>query len=87
MGVDLEGVVWALGELRDEKAVEPLAGLLGDDDWMVREEVAIALGKIGGPGVVEPLRRLLRDPHRVVRQAARKALKQIKKGARKTRGS
>jgi len=86
LGKDLEGVVWALGELRDEKAVEPLVGLLGNDDWMVRKEVAIVLGKIGGL-VVEPLRRLLRDPHRVVRQAARKALKQIKKKDRKTRGS
>ena len=49
-----------LGEMGDERCVEPLAGALRDGDWQVREVVVEGLGQIGSPAV-DVLLKLLRD--------------------------
>jgi HEAT repeat protein len=49
-----------LGEMGDERCVEPLSKALYDGDWQVREVVVDALGQIGSPAV-EVLIKLLRD--------------------------
>ena len=49
-----------LGEMGDERCVEPLAGALRDGDWQVREVAIDGLGQIGSPAV-DILLKLLRD--------------------------
>ncbi len=49
-----------LGEMGDERCVEPLCHALRDGDWQVREVAIDALGQIGSPAV-ELLVKLLRD--------------------------
>ena len=49
-----------LGEMGDERCVEPLCKALRDGDWQVREVAIDALGQIGSPAV-EMLIKLLRD--------------------------
>jgi HEAT repeat protein len=49
-----------LGEMGDERCVEPLCRALRDGDWQVREVAIEGLGQIGSPAV-ELLIRLLRD--------------------------
>ncbi len=49
-----------LGEMGDERCVEPLCNALRDGDWQVREVAIEALGQIGSPAV-EMLTKLLRD--------------------------
>lgn len=49
-----------LGEMADERCVEPLAKALRDGDWQVREVAIEAMGHVGSPAV-EMLIRLLRD--------------------------
>ncbi|HJT19377.1 MAG TPA: HEAT repeat domain-containing protein, partial [Nitrospira sp.] len=49
-----------LGEMADERCVEPLCKALYDGDWQVREVAIDALGQIGSPAV-ERLIKLLRD--------------------------
>lgn len=49
-----------LGEMGDERCVEPLAAALRDGDWQVREVVVEGLGQIGSPAV-DVLLKLLRD--------------------------
>lgn len=46
---------WALGEIKDQRAVEPLIILLKDYDGYVRESAARSLGKIKDPRAVAPL--------------------------------
>ena len=45
----------ALGDLRDERAIEPLIGALEDQNDDVRCQAARALGEIGDPRAKEPL--------------------------------
>jgi HEAT repeat protein len=52
--------VITLGEMGDERCVEPLAKALRDGDWQVREVAIEAMGQVGSPAV-ETLLRLLRD--------------------------
>jgi HEAT repeat protein len=52
--------VITLGEMGDERCVEPLAKALRDGDWQVREVAIEALGQVGSPAV-ETLIKLLRD--------------------------
>ena len=52
--------ITTLGEMGDERCVEPLVRALRDGDWQVREVAIEALGDVGSPAV-EPLIRLLRD--------------------------
>ena len=49
-----------LGEMGDERCVEPLCHALRDGDWQVREVAIDGLGQIGSPAV-ELLIKLLRD--------------------------
>lgn len=49
-----------LGEMADERCVEPLCQILRDGDWQVREVAVDGLGQIGSPAV-ETLLKLLRD--------------------------
>lgn len=52
--------VITLGEMADERCVEPLARALRDGDWQVREVAIEAMGQVGSPAV-EMLLKLLRD--------------------------
>lgn len=54
-----EAVV-TLGEMADERCVEPLCKALRDGDWQVREAAVEALANVGSPAV-ELLIKLLRD--------------------------
>ncbi len=49
-----------LGEMGDERCVEPLCRALRDGDWQVREVAIEGLGQIGSPAV-QQLIKLLRD--------------------------
>jgi HEAT repeat protein len=49
-----------LGEMGDERCVEPLCKALYDGDWQVREVAVDALGQIGSPAV-EMLTKMVRD--------------------------
>jgi HEAT repeat protein len=52
--------VITLGEMGDERCVEPLARALRDGDWQVREVAIEAMGQVGSPAV-DMLLKLLRD--------------------------
>jgi HEAT repeat protein len=52
--------VITLGEMGDERCVEPLVRALRDGDWQVREVAIESLGMVGSPAV-EMLIRMLRD--------------------------
>jgi len=71
------GVIEALGEIRDLRAVDPLIGLLGDNDNEVRWEAALALGEIADPRAFGPLEATLRDPDRYVRYGSAIALEKM----------
>ncbi len=64
-----------LGEMGDERCVEPLAAALRDGDWQVREVAIEGIGQIGSPAV-EVLLKLLRDWD--VRKSAIMALGKIR---------
>lgn len=67
--------VITLGEMGDERCVEPLVRALRDGDWQVREAAIEALGMVGSPAV-DPLIKLLRDWD--IRKAVIRALGKIK---------
>ena len=69
-----------MGELRDDKAVQPLCEVLKDGVWSVRQRAAEALGKIGNKSALSGLVLLLKDRESKVRDAAMKAINQIKSG-------
>lgn len=71
------GIIEALGEIRDNRAVEPLIRLLGDSDNEVRWEAALALGEIADPRALGNLEGMLRDPDRYVRYGAAVALEKM----------
>jgi len=71
------GVIDALGQLRDTRAVDPLVRMLQDEDRQVRADAAEALGSIGDQNAVEPLVALLTDEDRYVRCQACYALGDI----------
>jgi HEAT repeat protein len=52
--------VITLGEMGDERCIEPLVRCLRDGDWQVREAAVEALGMIGSPAV-DLLTRYMRD--------------------------
>ncbi len=52
--------VITLGEMGDERCVEPLARALRDGDWQVREVAIEAMGQVGSPAV-DTLLKLIRD--------------------------
>jgi hypothetical protein len=49
-------VITALGNLGDDRALEPLCNLLTADDILVRQSAANALGQLGRPEALESLR-------------------------------
>ena len=62
---------WALGEMGDERTVEPLLSALKySDDWGLRRMAGMALGKIGDERAVEPLVTALGDNARSGTDAA-----------------
>ncbi len=71
------GIIEALGEIRDPRAVDSLIGLLSDRNNEIRWESALALGEIRDPRAIEPLREALQDPDRYVRYGAAVALEQM----------
>jgi HEAT repeat protein len=68
--------VGALGQLGDDRAVEPLIGALHDKNADVRGAAMEALTAIG-VSAVEPLIGALRDEDRFVRDAAAQTLGQL----------
>lgn len=52
--------VITLGEMADERCVEPLVRALRDGDWQVREAAVEAIGEVGPPAV-DMLLRFMRD--------------------------
>ncbi|HMA36537.1 MAG TPA: HEAT repeat domain-containing protein [Chloroflexia bacterium] len=61
---------FALGQIGDPRAVEPLIAALRDEDTVVRTEAAAALGALGDRRAVEPLIRALYDTQWEVRSNA-----------------
>ncbi|MCG8470000.1 MAG: HEAT repeat domain-containing protein [Gemmatimonadetes bacterium] len=49
---------WALGEIKDPRAIEPLGRLLLDDHRIVRELAVLAIGEIEDPTALPVLREL-----------------------------
>lgn len=71
-------IAWALGSIKDRRAVGPLIRVLHTDwAWASKANAAIALGLIGDERAVEPLRIALKDDDEYVREAAKKALKKF----------
>jgi HEAT repeat protein len=46
---------WALGEIKDDYAIEPLVELLADDDPLVREMAVLSLGEIESSTAIDPI--------------------------------
>ncbi len=65
---------WALEELGDARAVEPLLARLEDEEWSVRGSAAEALGRLGDARAVEGLLARLEDEEGYVRGSAYEAL-------------
>lgn len=63
-------VIWALGEIGDERAIPHLALLMNDDDPEIRESVVQSISKIGGKEAVEVLIKALADENEFVRVKA-----------------
>jgi len=70
----------SLAELKDPRAVPPLAAALREDEnSYVRWHAAMALEQFEDPRAVGPLTAALKDEDEMVRTAARRALEKIKK--------
>ncbi len=67
-----------LGEVEDQRVMEPLIKALGDENTEVRRQAADALGTIGDPQAVTPLISSLEDPDDFVRGIVTWALGKIK---------
>lgn len=50
-----DAAAWALGQLRDRRAVNALVGVLGSNDEFLQKEAAWALGRIKDQATAEPL--------------------------------
>jgi HEAT repeat protein len=73
-----EWILFRLGDLRDQRAVEPLARSLAEERaWQLTETAVEALTRIGGPAVEEQMTRLLTHEDRAVRRDALKVLFQL----------
>lgn len=67
----------ALGDSRDERAVEPLISALDDRDENIRCAAARALGEIGDLRAAMPLERASHDEYKEVRDCATRAIKRM----------
>lgn len=68
---------WALGRIRDRRAIGPLTHLLDDPDPALRVVAAVALGRVRHPGAAEALVRASLDERVEVRDAAQAALDEM----------
>jgi HEAT repeat protein len=69
---------WILGQLRDERAVAPLARLLQEaPDVYIARAAAEALGGIGTPAALLFLRTMRDHPATIVRETVEKPLSQL----------
>ena len=75
-----KGAAWALGEIKDKRAVGPLIQALEDENNIVRTESAHALGEIGDKRAIEPLELLYISPGIApgTMECDRKALEKLK---------
>lgn len=64
------GIIGALTEIKDPRAVPPLVKILKDENPEIRWETAIALGEIGDESAIEPLVQCLYDYDKYVRYGA-----------------
>jgi len=71
------GIIEALGDIRDLRAVDPLIQLLQDRNNEIRWEAALALGEIGDLRAIEPLKQALLDRDRYVRYGAAAGLEKL----------
>jgi HEAT repeat protein len=71
------GIIEALTQIKDPRAVPALMKTLKDESSEVRWETAIALGEIGEPTAIEPLIHALKDHDKYVRYGAAFALAKI----------
>jgi HEAT repeat protein len=69
-GLVVQRVCWALGDIGDTAAVEPLIGVTTHSRWQVREQAVGALGKIGDRRGQQAVMSALNDPIGQVRKAA-----------------
>jgi len=74
-------VMRALGRLREERALGPLASALRDESPLIRAGAAEALGEVGGDAALEHLTPLLRDDDELVRETTARALGALKLAA------
>jgi len=70
-------IIWCLGELKIESAIDFLMGCLSDNKPNIRRVACSALGKIQALKAKESLVKVLTDPHPQVRQYAIKALGKV----------
>ncbi|HGE71078.1 TPA: hypothetical protein ENX78_09605 [Candidatus Poribacteria bacterium] len=68
----------ALGKIKDDRAVEPIAKLLTDTDPGVKFYIPIALESIGGEKIIEPLHIALKDEMSQIRMAAADIIGRLK---------
>ncbi|MBZ0282797.1 MAG: HEAT repeat domain-containing protein [Anaerolineae bacterium] len=69
--------VYALGELGEERALEPFIKALTDNSGSIRSQAAYGLGKLGDKRAVEPLIAALQDTSSHVRRNAVMSLSQL----------
>lgn len=72
------GVISALSQLKDTRAVDPLLRMLGDTDTQVRANAINALAQIGDEKAAEPLIAVLKDEDWYVRCQALHALGELR---------
>lgn len=73
-------LVWALGRINSDAAIEPLVQALKSRNWMVRNEAAVSLVRINSPTSKKPLRRLLESGNGNSRSQAEWVLKTLESG-------
>jgi HEAT repeat protein len=73
-------LVWALGHINSDAAIEPLVQALKSRNWMVRNEAAVSLVRIDSLISTKPLRRLLESGHDNSRQEVEWILKTLESG-------
>lgn len=73
-------LVWALGQINSDVAIEPLVQALKSRNWMVRNEAAVSLVRINSRISTKPLRRLLESGHDNSRRQAEWVLKTLESG-------
>ncbi|MDD1719010.1 MAG: HEAT repeat domain-containing protein [Methanoregulaceae archaeon] len=71
------GIIEALGQCRDNRAIPAITACLHEEDNEIRWEAALALGEVGDIGAVAELAAALHDPDKYVRYGASLALLRI----------